>query len=65
MTIWSQEGMIKAAIAFSSVLFSMSCACAQQPSFPFLQDGGARDSFVKGTNARSGRRNSSNMCQRA
>ena len=42
--------MIKAAIAFSSVLFSMSCACAQQPSFPFLQDGGARDSFVKGTN---------------
>jgi hypothetical protein len=39
--------MIKAALAFCSVLFCMSCAFAQQPSFPFLQDGGARDSFVK------------------
>ena len=39
--------MIKAAIAFSTLLSSMSCAYAQQPSFPFLQDSGARDSFVK------------------
>jgi hypothetical protein len=42
--------MIKAALAFCSVLFCMSCAFAQQPSFPFLQDGGARDSFVKSMN---------------
>jgi hypothetical protein len=45
--LWSHEGMIKSALAFCSVLICISCAYAQQPSFPFLQDGGARDSFVK------------------
>jgi hypothetical protein len=42
--------MIKAALAFCSVLFCMSCAFAQQPSFPFLQDGSARESFVRSAN---------------
>jgi hypothetical protein len=32
----------------AAVLLCVSYAHAQQPTFPFLQDGGARNSFVQG-----------------
>jgi hypothetical protein len=43
------EAMNKIAISFCpTVLLCMSYAYAQQPTFPFLQEGGARNSFVRG-----------------
>jgi hypothetical protein len=35
-------------IAFAAMLLCPSAAHAQQPTFPFLQDGGARSAFVLG-----------------
>jgi hypothetical protein len=37
-----------ARVIFAAMLLCVSTAHAQQPTFPFLQDGGARNSFAQG-----------------
>jgi len=39
---------VAARLISAAVLLCVSSAHAQQPTFPFLQDGGARNSFVQG-----------------
>jgi hypothetical protein len=48
-TIGAVKAMNKVAISFcAAMLLCMSYVYAQQPTFPFLQDGGARNSYVQG-----------------
>lgn len=42
-------GLMAGRLICAAVLLCASAAQAQQPTFPFLQDGGARNSFVRGT----------------
>jgi hypothetical protein len=45
---WGGDAMNKITISFyPAVLLCTSYAYAQQPTFPFLQEGGARNSFVR------------------